>query len=143
MKISIGADHRGFALKQFLQKEIQDVSWIDVGAHDKNRSDYPLFAQAVSHAIASGQAAAGVLICGSGIGMAIAANRYKKMYAAVCLNEQMARIAKEDEGANILVLPSDFVTNAQALAIFKVWQEATFKGGRYAQRLDLLDSMLP
>ena len=139
MKISIGADHRGFALKEYIKQTISEVSWIDVGAYDTQRSDYPFFAQKVCKELLAGNAQAGVLICASGVGMAIAANRYKKIYAAVCSTPEMAQAAKEDDGINILVLPSDFITHEQALAIINAWNSAIFKGGRYAERLELVD----
>lgn len=139
MKISIGSDHRGLELKHFLQKALPNITWHDVGALDAHRSDYPEFAELVCKEIIQSKAAAGVLICGSGIGMSIAANRHKKIYAALCWNPEIARLAKEDDGANVLVLPSDFVSGEQALAIFNAWAQAIFKGGRYADRLDMLD----
>ena len=140
MKISIGADHRGFALKEYLKNTISDITWIDAGAHDEQRSDYPLFAQKVCQDILLGSAQFGILICGSGVGMAIAANRYKKIYAAVCATPESAVGAKEVDGINVLVLPSNDLSNDQAIAIFKAWKLALFRGGRYAERLELVVS---
>jgi len=139
MKISIGADHRGFTLKKKLIDTLVDYTWHDAGAFDDQRTDYPIFARKVCNDISSGLASVGVLICGSGIGMAIAANRYKGIYAALCWNVAIAQVARQDDGSNLLVLPSDFVTPEQAVEMFKVWIGASFKGGRYQQRLDMID----
>ena len=140
MKISIGADHRGFALKEALRLALPDVVWFDVGTESDASCDYPLFAQKAVKTILDGQVSQAILICASGIGMAMAANRYKKIHAAVCQNSYIAQAAKEDDNMNVLVLPADFVTVEQALGIFKSWQVAQFKDGKYARRLDLLDS---
>ena len=86
-----------------------------------------------------GKAERGILLCGSGIGMVIAANRFKGIYAALCWNEAIARVAREDDGSNLLVLPSDFVHEDDAVALVQVWLKAAFKGGRYQVRLDMLD----
>ncbi len=139
MKISIGADHRGFKLKQAIVEHFGDVEWLDVGTHDEQRTDYPLYAQRVCKAISDGGAQAGILICGSGVGVSIAANRFKGIYAALCWNADVARLAKEHDGANVLVLPSDFVTSEQAFEMIKAWRDAVFKGGRYQERLEMMD----
>ena len=139
MILAIGSDHRGYALKTYLQKALPQHQWLDVGAHHEQRSDYPDFATQVCQALLQGDVERGILICGSGIGMAIAANRMPGIYAALCWNEVVARLASEHDGANILVLPSDFVTHEQALAIVQAWLGATFRGGRYQERLDRID----
>lgn len=139
MKISIGADHRGFVLKEALQQALPEVEWLDVGTCDETACDYPEYAQKAVLNILSGKSRYAVLTCATGVGMAMAANRYKKIYAAVCHNAYLAQLVKEHNNINVLVLPADFVTVEQAVAIFKAWQEATFKDGRYARRLDALD----
>jgi len=141
MKISIGSDHRGFALKKYLIDNLDDYDWRDVGTFDEQRTDYPMYARKVCDDIEAGTSAFGVLICGSGIGMAIAANRIKGVYAALCWNEDSARVARQDDGSNILVFPSDFVTSVQAVEMFKAWISASFKGGRYQQRLEMIDGL--
>lgn len=139
MKISIGADHRGYALKNYLIEHESSYQWHDVGAFSSERSDYPLFAQDVCSDFLKGRAERGVLICGSGVGMSIAANRHPGIYAAVCWDERSARIAREDDGVNVLVLPADFIDFQQATSVFRSWISATFKGGRYQERLMLID----
>src|SRR3972149_11533832 len=114
MKICIGSDHRGYALKKFMMHALPAFEWSDVGSHSAERTDDPLYAQYVCKKVVSGAADFGVLICGSGVGMTIAANRFKGIYAALCWNEDVACVARQDDGTNILVLPSDFVTKEQA-----------------------------
>lgn len=140
MIIAIGSDHRGFALKTHLMKAFSEHQWLDVGAYGEERSDYPKFAFEVGQEIHEGRAERGVLICGSGIGMSIAANRVRGIYAALCWNEQVAQLAREHDGANVLVLPSDFISSDQAVAMLKAWLQANFRGGRYQQRLECIDS---
>ena len=141
MKICIGADHRGYELKNFLIQTLTDYSWIDEGTHTSERTDYPMYAHKVCKALGEGKAPYGILICGSGVGMAIAANRFRGIYAALCWNEGVARLAREDDGTNVLILPSDFVTHVQALSIFQAWITARFKDGRYQERLELIDKI--
>ncbi|MCB9493555.1 MAG: RpiB/LacA/LacB family sugar-phosphate isomerase [Epsilonproteobacteria bacterium] len=139
MKISIGADHRGYELKQHLITYFSAYSWIDQGATSEQRSDYPVFAKRVCNDLLQGKAEQGVLLCGSGVGISIAANRHKKIYAALCWSADIARLAREDDGANVLVLPADFITPEQAVEIFQQWHNASFKQGIYQKRLDMID----
>ena len=142
MKIVIGADHRGFSLKEHLKKVIDDrVEWIDVGAYDNRDSDYPDFSYNVVQAMDKGEADKGVLICGSGVGMAIAANRFKGIYAALVWDEKVARMSIEHDKANVLVLPSDFINEQQAEAMIKVWLDTSFRGGKYQRRIDKIDEL--
>lgn len=145
MNVVIGADHRGFEHKEFIKKHTQIVghviSWIDVGAYDAQMSDYPLFAQHVCRTIREGAADYGILLCGSGVGMAVAANRYRGIYAALAWNELVARFSREHDNANVLVLPSDFITPEQSLAMINAWLSASFLGGRHQRRIDEIDAM--
>ena len=140
MKISIGADHRGFQLKETIVKHFPQLEWIDQGTHTPERTDYPVYAQRVSKDVLEHRADVGILLCGSGVGVAMAANRFKGIYAAVCWNDTLARIAKEDDGSNVLVLPADFVAKEDAFLIVSAWLSATFKGGRYQERLAMIDA---
>lgn len=146
MKIAIGADHRGFEHKEFIKKHVAQVgaqryTWIDVGAFDEVRSDYPIFADLVAHKVASHEVDRGVLLCGSGIGMAVVANRYPGIYAGVVWNEKIAHMSREHDKVNVLVMPSDFVTPELAVAMVTRWLEAEFLGGRYQERIDMIDSI--
>ena len=139
MKIAIGTDHRSFLHKEFIKQHMQNVEWIDVGTHNEERTDYPIFADKVVQLILNHEVSAGVLLCASGGGMAIAANRYKHIYAAVAWNDEIARICKQDDNANVLVLPSDFVSYENAVNMIDIWLAQEFKGGRYAERIAMLD----
>jgi len=143
MKIALGADHRGFALKEQLKKHTQlagiSIEWFDMGAYDAQRSDYPLFVRKVCEELLKGSVDAGILLCGSGVGMSIAANRYPGVYAALVWNEDVARMSKEDDNANVLVLPADFIFEAQMIGIISAWLRASSKGGRYQERLGMID----
>lgn len=141
MKIAIGADHRGFAHKQFIQTQVTSVTWVDVGAATDQRSDYPLFAHAVCALMQAGAVDKGLLICGTGVGMAIAANRFVGIYAAVAWNTDIARLSVEHDKVNLLVLPSDYVSCQQAQEIIDAWRAAQFFGDRYQKRIDLIDAL--
>jgi len=141
MKISIGADHRGFKLKNAIVDQFADIEWLDVGTDSKDRTDYPEYARHVCENILQGKSELGILICGSGIGISIAANRYKKIYAALCWGQDIARVAREDDLANVLVLPADFVSTEQAFEIVEGWLSAEFKAGEYQERLDMIDNL--
>ena len=144
MSVVIGADHRGFELKNFLMKHSFnniEIAWIDVGAFNDERSDYPEFSIAAVKVMLAKKADHGILMCASGVGMAIAANRSQGIYAGVAWNEKIAKEAKEDDGCNVLVLPSDFVNHELAVCIVETWLRAEFKAGRYQQRLDMIDAI--
>ncbi len=141
MNIAIGADHRGFAYKEFIKKQFAAITWHDVGTYSADRTDYPIFSKALCDLISQGKAQAGILICGSGVGMAIAANRYSAIYAGVAWNEAVARVAKEDDNINVLVIPSDFITQEMAVACINAWMAASFKKGRYQERISMIDAI--
>lgn len=142
MKIAIGSDHRGFNDKKFIVDSFKDdpvYRLIDVGTDSSDRTDYPLYAQKVVDLMKSGQAQRGILLCGNGVGMAIAANRNKHIRAAVIATVADATKSKEDDDINLLVLPSDYLTDDQLIPIIHAWLQARFKGGRYAERIAMLD----
>ena len=139
MKISIGADHRGYELKQFLVNNFSENDWVDCGCDSEERSDFPTFAKRVCDCLINCDSERGVLICGSGIGMAVAANRFCGIYAALCWNVEVAMIAREHNGANVLVLPADFVSQDEASEIFKTWLGTGFLGGLYQLRLEMIE----
>ena len=139
MKISIGSDHRGLELKTRIIKNLRNVSWFDVGTATKERTDYPIFAKKVCKDILSGESERGVLICGSGIGMSIAANRFPNIYAALCWNVDVVTAATQNDKANILILPADFLDAKSAYQIVNTWLHTDFKGGRHQKRLEMID----
>ena len=137
MKIYIGADHRGFKLKNkigaFLKKYGHQV--IDCGTkNDAESCDYPVIAYKVAKAVAKNKNARGVLVCMSGIGQAIAANKVKGAYAALCYNAQAAALSRQHNNSNILVLSGRFVKPKGLPAMLKIWLTAKFEGGRHLRR---------
>jgi ribose 5-phosphate isomerase B len=142
--IAIGTDHRGFALKQFILThpfEKYEIKWHDVGTFSAQRTDYPPFAAAVCHALLTKKAEWGIVICSNGIGVSIAANRFKHIYCGLVWNVEVTRQAREDDNINVLALPAEYVTFQQALLIIDAWLNTTFKEGRYAQRLQQIDTL--
>jgi len=139
MKIAIGTDHRGFLHKEYIKQHIQNIEWIDVGTHNQERTDHPLFADKVVELMLFDGIKAGILLCASGGGMAIAANRYKYIYAVVAWNVEIARQCKQEDNANVLVLPSDFVSYEDSVAMIQEWLAQEFKGDRYAERIAMID----
>lgn len=142
-KLIVATDHRGFELKEYIKNEFSDIyEFIDVGTFTAGRTDYPEFAfKAVEEyqKDKSGNILGAILLCGSGIGMAIAANRFKGIYAGVAWNKEIAMAAKADDNVNFLVLPADFVEIKTALEIIDVWLKTQFKGDRYLERLKQID----
>lgn len=144
LKLVIGADHRGYELKQYLIGSFvtdRVIEWIDVGAYNEERSDYPEFAIAASKILQAKKADYGVLSCATGTGMAIAANRFSGVYAGVVWNVDVARLAREDDNVTMLVLPSDYISFAEAREMVQAWLSAEFKHGRYEKRLAMIDEI--
>lgn len=140
MRIAIGADHRGFYLKEFLKEKLSEIVWEDVGCFSTETCDYPLFARLVVQAVREKRVDYGIVLCGTGIGMSIAANRYSGVYAGLVWHEDVARRAKEEDNVNVLVLPSDYLAPDQAMACVQSWINAGFKEGHYRERLKQIDS---
>ena len=142
MRFIIGADHRGFELKRELQKVITEVDWIDIGSYNIHPTDYPLIAHKAATMIQKKDFLNGVLICGSGIGMTIVANRYKFIRAALVWTPHVAKQAKEHDNANVLVFPADYISVGCAINSFCAWHKATFLGGKYEKRIKEIDEFL-
>lgn len=135
--IAIGADHAGFELKRVLKDELAGLGYSvsDLGTDDNESVDYPDFARSVAAEVSSGRMERGVLICGSGIGMSIAANRHPGVRAALCHDEESARLAREHNDANILVMGARSIGEEQAKACLRIFLETEFEGGRHARRV--------
>ena len=140
MKIAIGSDHGGFELKELIVGYLQDNSHevIDCGCHSLKSVDYPDFAEKVCSEVRSGTCDGGILICGTGIGMSIAANRYRDIRAALCHEAFTARMSREHNNANVLCLGARVIGSEVALDIVRVWVTTEFAGGRHQKRLDKL-----
>jgi ribose 5-phosphate isomerase B len=141
--IPVGADHRGYALKAHL------IGWLaqngyapkDLGAHGADRCDALDYAKALAAEFRSSSIQSGILICGSGQAMAIAANRYQHLRAALCDSVAMARTTRAHNDANVLVLGADFTPPDEALKILQTFLDTGFLGGRYAERRDALAAL--
>ncbi|MDH4089456.1 MAG: ribose 5-phosphate isomerase B [Cyclobacteriaceae bacterium] len=137
MKIAIGSDHAGFEYKEVLKKWLDAHIYEskDFGTYDAESSDYADFAHPVSEAVESGEFALGVLVCGSANGVAITANKHKGIRAAICWNEELARLARNHNDANIVCLPARFISLDLAEKILENFLHAAFEGGRHAVRV--------
>ncbi|MBU1356729.1 MAG: ribose 5-phosphate isomerase B [Candidatus Edwardsbacteria bacterium] len=138
MKVAIGSDHRGYFLKEQIKSAFSpdNIKFNDLGAKSRESCDFPDYAYPVAQAVANGQADKGILICSTGNGMAMAANKVKGVRAALALTPDMARLSRQHNNANVLVLPADFVDLQIVPKIVKVWLETEFEGGRHQKRLD-------
>ncbi len=136
-RIPIGSDHAGFALKQALITELRAEGYEpeDLGAFSTESTDYPDFAHAVASQVEHGEAARGILLCGTGLGMAYAANRHPGVRAAVVWSTEVAELARSHNDANVLVLPARFVTGPEGVSILRAWLHTPFEGGRHARRI--------
>ena len=139
--IPIGADHAGFELKEkvidFLQKEGHTV--IDKGTYSGERADYSDFAHAVAEIVQKDGTQPGILMCGSGNGIAISANRHKGVRAALCWNAEIAALARQHNNANILVLPARFISEEEAFKCVKTFLNTAFEGGRHQNRVEKIE----
>ncbi len=141
--IIIGSDHAGFDLKAALIKEIERIGLNiqDIGTHDKNTpSDYPDYGKEVADRIAKDDTLCGIIVCGSGIGISIAANRNPKARAALCINPEMAKLARSHNNANILALGARLTDIQTAIACLHMFLKTPFEGGRHAARVEKLTS---
>ncbi len=137
MRIAIASDHRGVGTKSHLVKVLTDAGheMLELGPSDDARVDYPDFANAVARRVSSVDVDRGILICGTGIGMAISANKSRGIRAAVAHDERTARICRQHNDANVLCLSGDWVDNATNAIIAKAWLSTDFEGGRHARRI--------
>lgn len=138
MKLAIGCDHAGFELKETLKKYLTGRGFeiIDKGTHSLDSVDYPDFAHAVSEAVIKKEVGMGVLICGSGNGISMAANKHAGIRAALCWKKEIAALARQHNDANILSLPSRFITELEAKEILDTFLSTDFEGGRHANRVN-------
>jgi ribose 5-phosphate isomerase B len=144
MKISIGSDHAGYEYKQgiisFLRDNDHEV--IDFGTNSNEPVDYPEFIYPVAKAVASGETERGIVLGGSGNGEAMVANRVKGIRCALCLNNEMARLARSHNNANMISLGQRLIAFETALSIVKIWLETPFDGGRHQRRIEKIDNLL-
>jgi ribose 5-phosphate isomerase B len=144
-KIPIATDHAGFELKERLVVELRKLGYEpdDLGAKDARPSDYPDFAHPLAQEVSRGDAKRGILLCGSGIGMDIVANRYPHVRAALAWEPEIAELSRKHNDSNVLVIPARYVSQEEGIEIMKRWLETGFDGGRHQPRVDKIDSELP
>ncbi|SHG35541.1 ribose-5-phosphate isomerase [Desulfacinum infernum DSM 9756] len=140
-KIMIGADHAGFELKQKIVTRLQDAGYDveDIGTHGTESVDYPDYAFRVARAVASGRVDRGILVCGSGIGMSMAANRIPRVRAVLASEPYAAKMSRRHNDSNVLCLGGRFTGQDLAFEIVDTWLAENFEGGRHSRRVNLLD----
>lgn len=141
--IAIGSDHAGFQMKEAIKRYLEEwkLAYEDLGPSDEASVDYPVFGERVAMAVASGRAERGIVICGSGIGISIAANKVKGIRAALVHDPHTAYLSRAHNDANVLALGGRLIKEELAREIVKKWLDTPFEGGRHQKRLDLIKGM--
>ncbi|MBK9585160.1 MAG: ribose 5-phosphate isomerase B [Alphaproteobacteria bacterium] len=141
-KIAIGSDHAGYHLKQAIKDKFSnDYEWVDLGTDSTESVDYPDFAAEVAKAFIEGRADKGIVICGSGIGVSIAANRFPQIRAALCTDTSMARLSRQHNDANILALGERLTGEQTAFDIVETFMKTSYEGGRHDKRVKKLSQL--
>lgn len=143
MKICIASDHRGYKLKKEISRylEEQNMQYSDFGTYSEERMDYPEVASKVAEAIQRKEYDLGILICGTGFGMSLVANKYKGIRCTPCYNEETARLARAHNDANILALGAEQLVPHDAIRILRVFLATEFEGGRHSERLKMIEEI--
>lgn len=142
-RIVIGSDHIGYPLKEYLKTILKGMGWEieDCGTHNRTRTDYPIYANKVAQKITSGEFERGILICGSGVGMSITANKIHGIRAVVCSEPYSAVLSRKHNNSNILCMGSRVVGEELAEMIVREWLVVEYEGGRHQTRLDMIDEI--
>ncbi|HTE46247.1 MAG TPA: ribose 5-phosphate isomerase B [Gemmatimonadaceae bacterium] len=140
-RILIASDHAGFELKEKLEQALDTLGYDveDLGTNSEASTDYADYAHPLAERVSSGDVKRGVLLCGTGLGMSYTANRHPHVRAAVAWNAEIAKLAREHNDANVLVVPARFVTEESGIEILKAWLDTPFAGGRHARRVDKIE----
>lgn len=141
MKIALGCDHGGYELKEKVKSHLEKKGYkvLDLGCHSTESVNYPVYGKAVGEAVAKKEADYGVVICGTGIGISIAANKVKGVRAALCMNTTMARLTREHNDANVLAFGARMVGDVLALEMVDTFLTTAFEGGRHVARVEMLE----
>jgi ribose 5-phosphate isomerase B len=141
--IAIGSDHGGYKLKEEIKKYFDEkgIEYRDFGTDSEEKTDYPIYAKKVAQAVQSKECEGGILLCRSGYGMTVVANKFKGIRAASISNEEAAKFAKADDDINVITLGGDYLTINEAICIIRNWLATEFKGGRYAERLEMINDI--
>lgn len=141
MKVAIGSDHAGFQLKEKIKAHLQNNGFEvkDFGTYSEERADYPDYAHPVANAVGTGEMEMGVLICGSGNGVNMTANKHYNVRSALCWNEEIAKLARQHNNANIIALPARFISEEEAMKCVDAFFSTAFEGGRHTQRVEKVE----
>ena len=141
--IAIGSDHGGYKLKEEIKKylEEKEIKYKDYGTMNEEAVDYPNIAKEVAQAVQANKCDSGILICRSGIGMSITANKFKGIRCAACHDEYTAKYAKLHNNSNILAIGADDVTTNEAICILRMWLATEYEGGRHEERLKIIEEI--
>ncbi|HBO38440.1 MAG TPA: ribose 5-phosphate isomerase B [Pasteurellaceae bacterium] len=142
-RIAIGSDHIGLNHKIFLIKKLttQGHTLIDMGTFDDKRTDYPIYAQKVAEAINNKDVDVGILICGTGVGISIAANKIKGIRCALCADEFTALMCREHNNSNIIAFGANILSFEKALSLATLWLNTPYEGGRHQKRLEMIEAL--
>lgn len=143
MLIAIASDHGGFELKEKVKEHLRErnVKFVDLGTNNTESVDYPVYGKACAEAVASGKAERGIVICGTGIGISIAANKVKGIRCGLCTSVEMAKLTRQHNNANMLAMGGRILETETAFAIVDAFIDTQFEGGRHKRRTDMLDEM--
>ncbi len=143
MRIAIGADHAGFHAKELIKSFLSEAGYVvdDVGTQSEESVDYPDYARAVAEKVAAGAARFGILACGTGLGMAITANKVEGVRAVTAHNQMTAHLAREHNDANVLTLGARVLSNEETLAVVREFLATDFAGGRHQRRVDKINDL--
>lgn len=141
-KIAIGCDHGGFELKETIKEYLKarNIEYVDFGIYTKEACDYPVIAHAVAKEVASGKCDKGILVCGTGLGMSLAANKVRGIRAVALENTYSARVSRAHNNANVLCLGERVIGEHLALDIVDMWLKTGFEGGRHKRRVDMIEN---
>ena len=139
----IGSDHRGFKLKEEVKKYLneKEIEFVDCGTDSEEIAHYPIIAKDVSENVQKSKDNKGILICGSGIGMSIVANKFKGIRAGNCFDEEVAKLARAHDHINVLILPADFINVSKAVQIIRMWLATEELDGRYDDRIHIINDI--
>lgn len=145
MKIALASDHGGFALKESIKQYLTErgIDVLDLGTDSEDSVDYPEYGRSCGEAVAEGRADRGIVCCGTGIGISIAANKVSGIRCALCTDVNMAEMSRKHNDANILALGGRTTDTDKAISITAAWLDTEFEGGRHKRRVDMLDNMQP
>ena len=143
MKIGIASDHGGFELKEYLKEYLKKsgIEVSDFGTNSEEPVDYPIYGERCARAVANAEVERGIVCCGTGIGISIAANKVAGIRCALCTDENMARLSRQHNNANVLALGGRTTSNEEAQKILDAWLITEFEGGRHQRRIDMIENI--